>query len=450
MLANNVADVSIRNALIQLRNPIIFVFIFLRRITMPTNNALKLACIGGGTGLSSLLSGLKQYTRAKHDNSEIIDMDNLAAIVSVSDDGGSSGRLIQEFDVLPPGDIRKLLFTLSDTDELLSNLFEYRFSSTGDLGGHTVGNLLLTALTDLKGGNFPQAIEAASRLLAVRGRIIPVSLDYTVLCAKLDDDEIVRGESYIPDRTNRAPIQRVFFEPRENGKNQHHPQVPYECVAHDEASEAIKNSDVIIIGPGSLYTSIMPNLVVKGIADAINASNAMKIYVCNVMTQPGETDGYSVTDHVNAMLNHADISLDYIIANNKIAPEEVIEQYVQRALSEQFARIKSLTAEGLSMLDENAEQPVDVASVLEVTKQISQLSDKTEQVADASKVQVFYDREQEHLEKQNIEVIEADLIVVRDIGEAGTPWNVIRHEPEQLARTLIKVLGNHPQLHEPV
>lgn len=417
---------------------------------MPTTNALKLACIGGGTGLSSLLSGLKQYTRAKHDNSEIIDMDNLAAIVSVSDDGGSSGRLIQEFDVLPPGDIRKLLFTLSEADEWLSNLFEYRFPSKGDLGGHTVGNLLLTALTDLEGGNFPQAIEAASRLLAVRERIIPVSLDYTVLCAKLDDDEIVRGESYIPDRTNRAPIQHVFFEPRESGKNQHRPKAPYECVAHEEASDAIRNSDVLIIGPGSLYTSIMPNLVVKGIVDAINASDAMKIYICNVMTQPGETDGYSVTDHVDAILNHANIALDYIIINNKVAPEEVIEQYVHRALSEQFARIKSLTEEGVSMLDEESEQPVDVASVLEVTKQISLLADKTEQVSDASKVQVFYDRTQEHLEDKGIEVIEADLIVVRDIGEVGTPWNVIRHEPEQLARTLIKVLGNHPKLHEPV
>ena len=151
---------------------------------MTEKRALKLACIGGGTGLSSLLSGIKKYTSAKHDWSKIIDMNKLAAIVSVFDDGGSTGRLIEEFDVLPPGDTRKLLYALSDADELLARLFEYRFSSNGDLGGHTVGNLLLIALTELSEGSFPKAIQAASELLAVRGRIIPVSLDYTMLCAE--------------------------------------------------------------------------------------------------------------------------------------------------------------------------------------------------------------------------------------------------------------------------
>ena len=152
---------------------------------------LKLACIGGGSGLSALLSGIKRYADLEIGKDNIIDLDSLAAVVTVSDDGGSSGRLVEEFDMLPPGDIRRLLFTLSDADEL-AGLFEYRFSSNGELGGHTVGNILLTALTELK-GNFPMAIQAASRLLAVRGRIIPVTLDYTVLCAELVDGEIVRG-----------------------------------------------------------------------------------------------------------------------------------------------------------------------------------------------------------------------------------------------------------------
>ena len=165
----------------------------------------------------------------------LIDLDSLAAIVTVSDDGGSSGRLVEEFDMLPPGDIRRLLFTLSDADEL-AGLFEHRFSSNGELGGHTVGNLLLTALTEKFEGNFPKAIQAASRLLSVRGQIIPVTLDYTVLCAELADGEIVRGESTIPVRENREPIKRVFFEPRENGKTHHSPDAIYECQAHEGLS----------------------------------------------------------------------------------------------------------------------------------------------------------------------------------------------------------------------
>ena len=154
--------------------------------------ALKLACIGGGSGLSALLSGIKHYADLEKGKDNILDLDSLAAIVTVSDDGGSSGRLVEEFDMLPPGDIRRLLFTLSDADEL-AGLFEHRFSSNGELGGHTVGNLFLTALTEKFEGNFPKAIQAASRLLSVRGQIIPVTLDYTVLCAELADGEIVRG-----------------------------------------------------------------------------------------------------------------------------------------------------------------------------------------------------------------------------------------------------------------
>ena len=328
---------------------------------MTDKSALKLACIGGGTGLSSLLSGIKKYTSAKRDRSEIIDMNKLAAIVSVFDDGGSTGRLIEEFDVLPPGDTRKLLYSLSDADELLARLFEYRFSSNGDLGGHTVGNLLLIALTELSEGSFPKAIQAASELLAVRGRIIPVSLDYTMLCAELADGEVVSGESQIPNRRNREPIRRVFLAPRDNGKN-HQQSLPdtYQCVAHQEAIETIVNADVIIIGPGSLYTSIMPNLVVKGIVDAIQASNAMKIYICNVMTQPGETDGYSVTDHVQAIYDHTDVPLDYIVVNSQPAPDELVKKYVQKELSELLTRIQSRAEEGLSLLEDNKVRPTDL------------------------------------------------------------------------------------------
>lgn len=409
---------------------------------------LRLACIGGGSGLSALLSGIKHYADTELGGDNIIDLDNLAAIVTVSDDGGSSGRLVEEFDVLPPGDIRRLLFTLSDADEL-AGLFEYRFSSNGELGGHTIGNILLTALTELK-GNFPKAIQAASRFLAVRGRIIPVTLDYTVLCAELADGEIVRGESTIPKRENREPIKRVFFERRENGKT--HPRDEegsdtYECQAHEEAIDALLNADVIIIGPGSLYTSIMPNLVIKGIVDAIRHSNSMKIYVCNVMTQPGETDGYAVTDHVNALLDHAKISLQYVLVNNQPAPTEVIQEYVRQELLAQLTRIRSLSEEGLSMLYENKAHPMDV---MNLAKHISLLSAETMLVADASKVQVSYNPEGENLDAEGMTVVEADLIRDMVVKEGGVEMNVIRHAPEKLVRSLVKIMQNHEKLNEPL
>ena len=402
--------------------------------------ALKLACIGGGSGLSALLSGIKNYAALNRGDDNIIDLDSLAAIVTVSDDGGSSGRLVEEFDVLPPGDIRRLLFTLSDADEL-AGLFEYRFSSNGELGGHTIGNILLTALTELNKGNFPKAIQAASRLLAVRGRIIPVTLDYTVLCAELADGEIVRGESTIPVRENREPIRRVFFEPRENGKTHHPPGEVYECSAHQAAIEALVNADVIIIGPGSLYTSIMPNLVVKGIVEAIQRSEAMKIYICNVMTQPGETDGYAVTDHVNAVLDHAHISLHYVLANNQPAPTEILQEYVRKELVAQLTRIRTLSDEGLSLLDENRANPMDV---LGLAKHISLLSAETMQVADVSKVQVSYNKEKEHLESAGIAVVEDALISGMVVTERGVQMNVIRHDPEKLVQSLVKIFRNHP------
>ena len=411
--------------------------------------SLKIACIGGGSGLSALLSGFKYYANLETDNEKIIDLDSLAAIVTVSDDGGSSGRLVKEFDVLPPGDIRRLLWTLSDADEL-AGLWEYRFSSNGDLGGHTIGNLLLTALTEQFEGNFPKAIQAASRLLAVRGQIIPVTLDYTVLCAKLKNGDTVRGESTIPTRGNRDPIKCVFFEPRENGKTHHSPDEVYECQAHEAAMEALVNADVIIIGPGSLYTSIMPNLVIKGIVEAIQRSNAVKIYVCNVMTQPGETDGYAVTDHVNAILDHAKILIDYVLVNNQPAPQEFMQWYVRNELVSQLTRIRSLSDEGLSKLAEDTEH---LQEVLNLAKDISTLSAETVQVTDASKVQVSYNREQERLEDEGITVVEADLIRYMVVNERGT-WlggeqmKVIRHHPEKLVMNLVNIFKNHPKLSE--
>ena len=414
--------------------------------------ALKLVCIGGGTGLSSLLSGIKQHTGNRRPGAEIIDMDNLAAIVSVSDDGGSSGRLVEEFDVIPPGDIRQLLVALSNDDGLLATLFKHRFSSDGDLGGHTVGNLLLIALTELNNGSFPKAIQEASKLLSTRGRIIPVSLDGTTLCAELVGGDIVCGESHIPERANKKPIERVFLKPRENGK-QHHDQ-PYECTAHTEAVEAIANADAIIIGPGSLYTSIMPNLVIKEIANTIQSSDALKIYICNVMSQPGETDGYSVTNHVEAILSHApEISLDYVIVNNQPAPEKIIERYRQKELSGKFAQMKTLMEEVLSMLEtkqvEDFAEGKTVDSVLYQAEHISQLTNEIKQMAGPANVQIFYNPGRDNL--NNMRIVEAELIQdTTEIIDSGGPQPVIRHHPEKLAQTLVKVLSEHPRFHESV
>ena len=183
---------------------------------MNQQNALKLVCIGGGTGLSTLLRGLKRYIN-NNNKSNFVALENLTAIVSVSDDGGSSGKLIDEFGVLPPGDIRNCLVALSDEAQIMARLFEYRFDGDGSLSGHSVGNLLLCALAKLSGDSFPKAIQVASSVLAVKGKILPATLEGTVLCAELADGEVIRSESLIPKRGNREPIKRVYLEPRMNG-----------------------------------------------------------------------------------------------------------------------------------------------------------------------------------------------------------------------------------------
>ena len=401
--------------------------------------ALKLACVGGGTGLSALLSGIKQFVQAKQAGSEIIDMNRLSAIVTVSDDGGSTGRLIEEFDVLPPGDIRKLLVALSEADDLVSSLFEYRFSSNGDLGGHTVGNLLLIALTELNQNSFPKAIQEASKLLAVRGHIIPVSLQPTVLCAELTDGEIVRGESLIPERKNREPIRHVFLEPRGNGS-------VTKVTAHRGAVTAIRQADAIIIGPGSLYTSIMPNLAYSEIAEAIRTSTAAKLYICNVMSQPGEPDNYTVTQHVQAITDQSGIEIDYVLVYGEIAPPQILKNYVQQEIRSQLARICTYAEEGMQFVQQESNQPSSqsinsVHSMSDFTKHINQLSDEINRITDSSKVQIFFDPRVDQLD--GIEVITADMIHNTKVIDHGIELDVVRHDPQKLAQTLTKALCSH-------
>ncbi len=280
----------------------------------------KIVALGGGTGLSTLLRGLKHYTS------------NITAVVTVSDDGGSSGRLQRELGVLPPGDIRNCLVALADSERLITELFQYRFSEGEGLAGHSFGNLLLAALTAVTGG-FDTAIRESSRVLAIRGRVLPSTLSAARLCAELEDGTIVEGETNISQSAKR--ISRVFLD-------------PHRCEPLHEVVEAIREADAIILGPGSLYTSIMPNLLVDGIAQEIARSKAARIYVCNVMTQPGETHGYSASDHVqaiNAMIGER--LFDYVIVNDA-PPQRLRERYAAEGQEPVEPTVDALRALGLT------------------------------------------------------------------------------------------------------
>ncbi|HJQ25899.1 MAG TPA: YvcK family protein [Blastocatellia bacterium] len=275
---------------------------------------MRIVSIGGGTGLSSLLSGLKAHVGedclAAATDAAWVEM--LTAVVTVTDDGGSSGRLREEFQILPPGDIRNCMVALAEDERLLTQLFQYRFESGGDLAGHSFGNLFLAALTGVT-GDFFEAIKVSSEVLAIKGRIFPSTVQDVTLVAEFEDGRTIRGESKIV--AARAPISRLRLS---------HP-----CRPLGETLEAIAEADLITIGPGSLYTSIIPNLLVDGIVEALNQSPAMKAYICNVMTQPGETDGFTVEDHLRALLEHSPaLKLDYVIVNAAPIHRELREKYL--------------------------------------------------------------------------------------------------------------------------
>ncbi len=243
---------------------------------------------------------------------------DITAIVTVADDGGSSGILRSELQMPPPGDIRNVLNALADVEPMLSRMLEYRFTAGNGLAGHSLGNLILAAMHDIT-GDFVSGIKALSRVLAVRGRVLPTANQAIVLKAEMQDGTIVEGESKIPLVGGR--IKRVFLEP-ENVE-----PLP-------EVLEAIRETDAILVGPGSLYTSILPNLIVPGVADALVESDAIKIFICNVMTQPGETDGYSVSDHLQAIHDHVGHHLfDYVIVNNGDIPPQVESKYAEQGAS---------------------------------------------------------------------------------------------------------------------
>jgi len=265
-----------------------------------SNRGPEIVAFGGGTGLSNLLRGLKKNS------------DNLTAVVTVADDGGSSGRIRDEMGILPPGDIRNCLVALADREPLMEKLFQHRFESEGGLEGHSFGNLYIAAMTEVL-GDFEEAVRASSKVLAIRGKVLPATNEDIKMGAIYDDQERRIGESAIP--VYDKEISKVFLSP-ENASTT------------PEVKASIEKADVIVIGPGSLYTSILPNLLVKGIVDAIRDSNALKLYVCNVMTQPGETDGYTAADHAEAIIDHCGEGVfDYIVVNNQQGSEELRKKY---------------------------------------------------------------------------------------------------------------------------
>jgi uncharacterized cofD-like protein len=254
----------------------------------------RIVSIGGGHGLSTLLRGLKQYTR------------NLTAVVTVADDGGSSGRLRESFGILPPGDIRNCLAALSNDEQMLTQLFQYRFSSQGELEGHSFGNLFITALAEIT-GSFESAIAESGKVLSVSGRVLPSTLHDVKLVADMQIPNVpiqvrVQGESRIPKMAGR--VRRIWLEPNN-------------APAYPPVIKAILSADMIVIGPGSLYTSLLPNLLVQDLLGAIHASRAVKVYVCNIATQAGETDTYSCYDHVRSLEEHVgDRVFDVVLCNN--------------------------------------------------------------------------------------------------------------------------------------
>lgn len=306
----------------------------------------NIVAIGGGTGLSTLLRGLKHRTN------------RITAIVTVTDDGGSSGRLITDKGMLPPGDIRNCLVALADAEKSMTDLFQHRFEgASGSLSGHSVGNLLIAAMTDIT-GDFDRAIAQISRVLAIRGRVLPATLDRVRLRAEMEDGSMLCGETQIVN--SRLRVRRVFLDPED-------------VRPMEEALTAITDADVIVIGPGSVFTSVIPPLLVPGVSETVAESPANKVYVCNVMTQPGETDGFTASDHVHAIEGNVGRRVcDHVLVNKARPGQYLLERYAE--FGQQFVEpdveriramgIKAVAANLISETDLVRHDPMRVAEAI--------------------------------------------------------------------------------------
>lgn len=292
----------------------------------------KIVVIGGGTGLSALLRGLKEYTA------------NLTAIVTVADDGGSSGKLRNEMGILPPGDVRNCLVALADTENIMEDLFSYRFN-TGTLAGHSLGNLLIAGLADTF-GDFQKGIESVSKVFALRGNVYPSTLEQVVLGAELTGGTVIKGETAVRETEGR--IKRVFLEPSD-------------CHPMPEALKALEEADLVVLGPGSLYTSVLPNLLVEGLRDKIKEVSAPCVYVCNIMTEPGETDDYTVADHLQAIVDHCGADfVDAVLANDREIPQELLKRYAQEGSFPVIGEARSVEWLGVKYVERDLFQAGDI------------------------------------------------------------------------------------------
>ncbi len=290
------------------------------------NRGPSVVVVGGGTGLSVLLRGIKSVTS------------NVSAVVTVADDGGSSGRIREDLGIIPPGDLRNCLVALADTEPLMEKLFQHRFGGTGTLAGHSFGNLFIAAMTEVL-GDVEQALRESSKVLKVRGQVLPASTETLRLVAEMTDGTVVEGESRIP--LAGKVIKRLAIRPAQ--------------AAPVKASlEAIQEADACILGPGSLYTSVLPNLLVDGIADALRQSQAVKIYICNVMTQPGETDHYTASQHVKAIFDHVGPGvIDYVVVNVEGVACTLQQTYASPRAYPVQADIEELQALGVKVVEAN-------------------------------------------------------------------------------------------------
>jgi uncharacterized cofD-like protein len=312
---------------------------------MMTNGLPRIVIIGGGTGLPVLLRGLKKHPV------------DITAIVTVADDGGSSGRLREDMQIPPPGDIRNVLAALSDVEPLIEEMFQHRFNTSNELSGHSLGNLILAAMTSIT-GNFVHAIQEMSKVLNVRGKVLPAANRSVMLNAVMEDDSIVRGESKIPYSGKR--IKKVFLNP-ENVK-----PLP-------ETLQAIREADLIVIGPGSLYTSILPNLLVKRLGQEVCKAHARKVYICNLMTQAGETHDFTASDHIKAIYDHMDCAfIDTILVNNETIPPDVELRYKEELAKPVHFDLDRLMSLGIEIVQEEIAE-LDGNVIRHDTKKVSEI-----------------------------------------------------------------------------
>lgn len=395
----------------------------------------RFVCIGGGTGLPVVLRGLREYRQRCLPGWERVDPSAITAIVSFSDDGGSSGRLVREYDTLPPGDLRNCLLALADPQwlPLMTHFFNHRFSSSESetLAGHSAGNLLILALSRLHGGDLRKAILDLSRLLGIQGKIMFPTLAPAVLCAELIDGAIVIGESSIPLRSNPSPIRRVFLARRDDPEPD--PEHPPELPPMPEALQAIAEADAILLGPGSLYSSVISNLLVPEVSEAVRQSRGVKVYIANLMIEPGETDGHALADHVEAIHRNGGVDVDYVVANRTRIDPRSARRYAIERLEREIDAIRGA-------LDEVGAHGADTLGPRALAQRVAHMHALLEGISDpsADRGQVLQRNGDAGIAGATL--IEVDALKQEDWPEQDSVKRVLRHDPQKLVEAILGVL----------